>query len=647
MGVPLFFKKLNEKYNIVRSNPDKRIKSLYIDTNCLLHPQCFAVLELYKNITNHKKLFRKMVDRIIRYIDYLIRLTNPTDLVYLAIDGVAPLAKVNQQRMRRFGYTNNYRNEINKKYGIPINDSWSNIVITPGTDFMYNLHNELITYYTNKYNNNKTESFELIYDSYKTYGEGEHKILQHIKNTHNIDKNKNDDAIVIYGLDADLVFLAMASQIPNIYLLRETSHYNNDKDNDIDKDMDNIEQELCYADIDFAKNSINNEFNEYYTRFITLDNDDNNIFGNTDSDNVNNIQNIQDTNKLSHDFTNDYIFICFFLGNDFLPHLPSIDIAMDGLDILLSAYIEIFQLLGRNLITFDKNKHVLIDNEFLTHFIILIASKEEDFFKRILPEALRRHNRKRCYEYDAHKIDIWEIENLKNVSIEDKIKLGYGEPKEWKGRYYSHYFKTSEHMDEMIGRVCHTYLEGLVWVAKYYFEECHNWRWQYKFTHAPFLSDISRYIKNKDINTFNTSSNPPIDIYTQLVSIIPSAYSSILPQPLRYFSNSMSSPIIDLYPIRYDIDMINKTQLYKCVPIIPYLDISRVESCVNKVKLSDSDILIAKKSEPIIIKSKSDNVISPNITSHNITSHNITSQNITSNKKVIPNKKRVVKKLVK
>lgn len=597
MGVPAFFRKLIKKYKILRNNPDKPIKSLYIDANCLFHPQCFKILEIYKDEINQKNLFEKMAGRIVEYIDYLIRLTNPSDLVYIAVDGVAPLAKINQQRSRRFGYANNYKHEVYRKHGIKFNDSWSNIVITPGTQFMYDLHIYLHKYYQSRIKKNTDEkcTYQIIYDSYITPGEGEHKILQHVKENTSLTE---ENATIIYGLDADLIFLAMASQIPNIYLLREADQFSKMDESD-DNNKLSIETELCYADIDFAKQSINDEFNVYYKKYISMKDDysDHELFGDND-DKIDN--DIMDTNNITNNisnnmfnFVNDYIFICYFLGNDFLPHLPSIDINVDGLDMLVNCYLDVFQELGVLLIKYEKNK-IDINNKFLQLFITLIATKEEEYFKHILPEYLKKHDHKRCFESEPHKKELWYIENLKNIKIIDEIKLGYGDANDWKYRYYSYFFHTSEHMQEMVDNICHNYIEGLLWVSKYYFEKCPSWRWQYKYTHAPFLSDIMLYLKNKNIMVdFNLIKgiSSPVDMYTQLVSVIPPTYSYILPESLRYLNHSIESPIIDMFPLSYHIDMINKTQLYKCIPIIPYLDVGRIEKALNGIKLSKDETI--------------------------------------------------------
>lgn len=75
---------------------------------------------------------------------------------------------------------------------------------------------------------------------------------------------------------------------------------------------------------------------------------------------------LQQKNKLY-----DYIFLCFFLGNDFMPHFPAINIRKDGIFRLMSAY--------RNTIGNKRNltdgKKIYWDN--LYRLIEYLAKEEE------------------------------------------------------------------------------------------------------------------------------------------------------------------------------------------------------------------------------------------------------------------------------
>ena len=620
MGVPGFFRELVKQYpQIIKNSVGKDVSHLYLDANCLFHPQCFKVLALNADLTDQDKLFEKMAQRIIAFIDYLADFINPSDLFYVAVDGVAPVAKISQQRQRRFGYANDYKSIINKKYRIPHNDSWSNIVITPGTEFMYKLHLKLDAHFKKRIATSakRGTSYDIIYSSYMTPGEGEHKILQHIKTC---DRQSNGSAKVIYGLDADLIFLTMASQYPDLYLLREADQINQAKvDHD---DPENVGEELLFVDIDDTKHCINDQFNQRFAAFIHVDDIEahsgtksgkteagSDMDGNTDTDSDSDGDIFATKEKpvvptIRYDFCNDYIFICYFLGNDFLPHLPSVDIKVSGMEMVIDSYMFVLQKRGTTMVSMTRYENetkdsVVIDHEFLFDFICSLAAKEENFFKSTLPDHLLRLGRRRCYESERHKRDIWEVENLRahmdghgNLSrliINDPIGLGDGELDDSKYRYYNHYFHTDYRQDEFIDLVCQNYIDGLYWVARYYFEECPTWRWQYRYTHAPFLSDIMNYLSRVDCDDVHFEFQKPLDMYTQLVSVIPQKYNNILPIKLRDISSRADSPVIDMFPLEYPIDMIYKTMLYKCIPHIPYLDIARMESAVSQSPLTAAE----------------------------------------------------------
>lgn len=582
MGVPGFFSWLIKQYKgdklLLDQLPEKP-SILYIDANCLFHPQCFKILEGMTSEKRIDKLEEKMINRILNYIDYLIGFTDPQELVYLSVDGVAPLAKINQQRKRRFRSIDdtNMRNAIKKKYNIESNDTWNNTVITPGTEFMEKLHKNILDHFRNK-----KSGVKIIYSSYHTPGEGEHKILQHLKN-----KKKKKGPYVIYGLDADLFFLAMSSQVNDIYLLREDSQITgiNKSVNELYDLVEDVAEELKFVSVDTTKSC----YNEQIKYIINMK---------MEQKKYETISNNIDINK---NFCNDFIFLCYLLGNDFLPHFPSIDIKKNGLDILLDSYSDIYIKYGENLININ-NEEPEINDYIFYELIKKISSLENDYFTRILPEMKNRSKNRRCMSDNKYVQEMWKLENMKIFDIEDPIKLGHGEEGEWKFRYYEHYFHTNEYQNITINEVCECYLVGLKWVTYYYFKECPDWRWQYYYNHAPFISDLYYYLDNKfSFKNIKFKMNDPLECCTQLLCVLPPKCKNILPLEFQNLVSCKESAIIDMFPDQIELDMINKDLYWQCIPLVPVLDIDRILACVKNIKLKKEDKIRNMLSKDIII----------------------------------------------
>lgn len=548
MGVPKIFgwmiKKLGEK-NILDSIKQNKIDHFYIDANCLIHPMCFTILEFYPNWTDKEKLEEKMIQRIISYIDYLRNIINPKQQFFISVDGVCPQAKAAQQRLRRFRSIDDalLRQSIKSSHGINSPNMWSNIVITPGTIFMEKLHLKLLHYVKSL----KT-TYSITYSSYHSVGEGEHKIINDIRQKNKSTNNK----YCIYGLDADLLFLSFACQQNNIWLLREATEFGKVKTNiDFKKDdpIKDIQQELIYISIDTLKKNLFQYFNSH----------------------VNSVTQ-QNINYLTvNEFCNDFTLFCYLLGNDFIPNLPSLEISTGGLDLLISAYIDSFIKTGCVTTLFDKNN--CINRIFFEYLLEYIANREDHYFKEIFPNYWSMQQKRKCPYTEQYKKEIWKIDNMIGIKIDDPVQLG---KENYKYRYYDYYFERSTNYDILSNKVCEEYIKAIQWIKEYYFTGVISWNWKYPYFVAPFASDLLNYVKNNGSLNFIFNKSSPLLPIQQLLSVIPPSCYSLLPKNYQYLILDKNSPLIDYYPIKFKIDKINKLADFKCIPLIPQINSEQI-----------------------------------------------------------------------
>ena len=232
MGIPSYFRA------ITSTNPDiivnkklSNVKSFYLDFNGAIHGCCRKVIDQGYTRSKRLQFEKRMINECIEYLDKMVEYVNPSQLVYIAIDGPAPRAKMTQQRIRRFKSVKERQtiHQIKQELGIEeqLEDKWDTNAITPGTMFMKKLA-DAIKYHIRTGKNPQLSQLKVIISDSNIPGEGEHKILAHIKED-NVNQGNEEELsegkIIIYGLDADLIMLSMASHVNYIYLLREALEF--------------------------------------------------------------------------------------------------------------------------------------------------------------------------------------------------------------------------------------------------------------------------------------------------------------------------------------------------------------------------------------------------------------------------------------
>jgi len=553
MGVPGFFIWLLKNYKkegfVINKNKIDDIDILsdinnidyfLIDANCLVHPVCYKIIADNPELKDNDKLEQKMMNAVLIYLDELIEYVQPKKGIYLAIDGVAPVAKIKQQKMRRFKSVADKAmfDVIKKKHSKPLANSWNNNAITPGTEFMEKLHNIIIDWA-------KKQTFEVIYSSCFTPAEGEHKLLQFIR-TNQI-KNINM-SYVIYGLDADLIFLALSTKSDKIYLLREANEINKKESKEV----------LNHISIKIMRKSIYKTILKYLSKEETF----------SFELNENNI-------------VSDFIFMCYLLGNDFLPHIPSLNIHNSGIENLIINYSKtIKQLILENNKVIYLIDDLDINHTFLLKFIINLSIEEDT----LLTNNFYEKKRKFYCNGDAYDKEIFKIDNLQ-FKIKDPILLGSDNSEEWRKRYYKHYWNVDENeIEEFSEKLVYHYLMGIKWITYYYFDKCPSWNWYYPFDYPPFISDIAKYLPKINLEQIKFKLGSPLKPYMQLLSVLPPQSNYLLPQSLRKLVLNPNSSLISLYPIKFEQDFINKHRYWAAIPILPPIDIKLIKDKFYKYK---------------------------------------------------------------
>lgn len=194
MGIPYYFNYLITKYKSIFNTHPKHTQYLYIDFNSVIHNVANV-----SNTNSHTDIIQNIIKEVQNIVENIII---PSNLLFIAVDGMCPIAKMIQQRKRR--YLNTWNKTVSQ-------NEWNSNIVTPGTDFMKELDAAL-----NRFASENKYPFKTIISTSQEYGEGEHKIFQHL----NTLCGKN---CVIMGMDADLIMLSLLHKDNNILLSRDAT----------------------------------------------------------------------------------------------------------------------------------------------------------------------------------------------------------------------------------------------------------------------------------------------------------------------------------------------------------------------------------------------------------------------------------------
>lgn len=345
MGISRFFTwiKNNFKGNIHKlleeftASDNVIITEFHIDANAIIHPiaQYYAKYNLQRELTvddlqirddlsgvNPETIWRSIYELVGKYLISAMLAVKPKRVFQIAIDGVAPMAKLAQQRMRRL-----------KSRDIGIN-YFDPVMISPGTPFMDGLQNYIETTWIEENLDKFPKDLQIVLSSHREAGEGEHKIMEILgrKIKGSRDTAKMKPYIVINSADSDLIVLSLTRQ-ENIIFMRDEMIYEGE-----DMLETAIDQYRRGEEPEEGEDPWVNMFSE---KFLYVD-----------------TARIKQT--IQKDMTArtnvDFSLIALFVGNDFLPAVPETEAVFTRGFIYMTDYeiMERFRSIDKN---FDRNKY--------------------------------------------------------------------------------------------------------------------------------------------------------------------------------------------------------------------------------------------------------------------------------------------------
>ena len=529
MGIPAYYKKLSStvKGLITHGHPCAAIQWLFMDFNCLVY-HCLPKMPTYQTM-DHAAWEAELIQMVVRYTKRVVHEVAPEKGVMIAVDGVVPMAKMRQQRLRRFkavwekahpaaphaaphaaptthvsaaaGGTAREAGVLGTFSKSP-KSPWNTSAITPGTAFMDKLRHGL-----------EAVKEGWIISSSDEPGEGEHKIMAAWR-TGNYEGN-----VAVYGLDADLVVLSLLGREQRkgcVWLFRE---------------------QVNGGGIQYDEHG--NERFEWFSidALATWLEPQTSIY--------------------------DYCFAMSVLGNDFLPSSLGMKMRDEGHRALLELLRDTPHLIDP--ITLE------ISHEGLTWFFQRLARMEE---RQIRGALLRKERMASAAQGRVIRLgdSDWPL-----VAMEEQCLIEDGRlAQDWRRRYAREFFG-----GHSLGRIASEYLYGIQWIWAYYTgrEVCYNWYFPHSL--PPLWGWIAQEL-GKGMPAYpgtivlRAADIRPVE---QLALVLPWESWDLIPAGLE---RDFVRRAPQYFPTTYGFDSVGKRFFWECEPRIPMPSMAELKRILRR-----------------------------------------------------------------
>ena len=461
MGIPSYYKKLCDSVpGLLRTRFEGECTYLWIDFNCMVY-HCLRRPGAipYQGEDTRAAWEAQFIESVCRYLEHVIAQVQPTEGVFIAVDGVVPMAKIRQQRLRRFKSPWVAAEELRlgkRESG----ERWDTNAITPGTAFMEALGAALIGV-------TKPHPKWRVSTAAEP-GEGEQKCMEALRALPVSKKCGH----VVYGLDADLIILSLLQyrESRDITLFREAVECG----------------EVQYTD----------EGEEQY-RFFSVSALADTLYRSSCSKAERSV------------FLLNYCMTMSFLGNDFLPHGLTFTLRNGGHDALLQKLRDCGPLLDENGWTAEG----------LTDIIGWLSAQEERWLRKSLDQGKRLRNAPPRGSGKEREYDEWFKTPQRRFEEECLVaQWKDGERavlrSDWERVYDDRWLHGASTDNEK--RAQKTYMEGLDWIFRYYTGKPISYEWMYPWHLPPTWASLRSTIPRP-----SPPPTPPLKPQEQLAIVLP------------------------------------------------------------------------------------------------------------------------------
>jgi 5'-3' exonuclease len=521
MGIPSYYKTLCDRVPGLLSKDRKgsAVTHCWIDFNCMVY-HCLrrpgAVP--YPGAEQRIEWERQLIAACVAYLKHVVKTIGPTTEVFVAVDGVVPMAKLRQQRLRRFKslWTAAEEVRLGKSSG---GERWDSNAITPGTAFMERLCAALKEI--------RTEGISWVISGADEPGEGEQKLMNRMR------KCPEGSVHCVYGMDADLIVLSLLQPVKELWLIREAQECG----------------ETVYT-------ALNQEEYRYF--------------------NVAELRGYLCAGRDS-DYLWDYCIAMSLLGNDFLPHSLTFAIKENGHALFLRMLDDV-RCGGQKQLLDVQNLGWTTDG--LLGCLEWLAEREDIAMEtHCATKAGKRYQPARGTTPQEVSYDEWnktplrqceELALVANVKKDESNRTVCSLKDTWKDIYYNRWITS---LEAERTHICQEYLRGLDWIVKYYMGCSVSTQWCFPWLLPPLWSDIAQTVRDEKIRVAPPPHGPIVQPQEQLAMVLPLA-SWWLIRDTELKELPKKAP--QFWPSGFELFMAGRTLMWEAEARIPLLTHQRL-----------------------------------------------------------------------